>query len=218
LRWNHPTQGRVSPGQFIPIAEETGLIREIGLWVLRTACAQAATWPDNFSIAVNVSPQQLVQTSFVDQVAMTLDETDFPPERLELEVTEASIIKDQIRTLRAMHALKSMGIRIAMDDFGTGYSSLSTLQAFPFDKIKLDRSFITGVHENHQRAAIVRSTLLLGSALGIPVLAEGVEQEEELAFLQAEGCAFVQGFYFGMPKSLDEAQAITCVKGLAKAS
>ncbi len=218
LRWNHHQRGPVSPAQFIPIAEETGLIRDIGLWVLRTACTEAASWPTEFSIAVNVAPQQLVQACFVEKVSTILTETGFPPERLELEVTEASIIDDQVRTLKAMHALKAMGIRIAMDDFGTGYSSLSTLQAFPFDKIKIDRSFISDVHSDHQRAAIVRSTLLLGTALGIPVLAEGIEQQEELTFLRSENCAYAQGFYFGKPKTLQEARQIAGQKPLARAS
>ena len=204
LRWNHPVRGRIPPDEFIPIAEETGLIREIGLWVLRTACSEASDWKEPFSVAVNVAPQQLVQPSFVEHVADILMESRLPPERLELEITEASIIDDQVHTLKVMHRLKDMGIRIAMDDFGTGYSSLATLQAFPFDKIKIDRSFVQDVHDNDQRAAIVRSTLLLGAALEIPVLAEGVELEDELAFLKSESCNAVQGFYFGQPLSRDE--------------
>ncbi len=204
LRWNHPTRGRVPPSEFIPMAEETGLIREIGLWVLRTACVEAAQWTSPFDIAVNVAPQQLVQPSFVEHVADILMETRLEPERLELEVTEASIIDDQATALKAMHKLKALGVRIAMDDFGTGYSSLATLQAFPFDKIKIDRSFVQNVHNNEQRAAIVRSTLILGDALNIPVLAEGVEIEDELSFLRTENCDAAQGFLFGTPLSHEE--------------
>ncbi|MCV3273479.1 putative bifunctional diguanylate cyclase/phosphodiesterase [Roseobacter sinensis] len=204
LRWNHPTRGRVSPSDFIPAAEESGLIREIGLWVLRTACFEAMTWPRPYKIAVNVAPQQLVQPSFLEHVSDILFESRLPPERLELEVTEASIIDDQAHTLRVMHRLKEMGIGIAMDDFGTGYSSLATLQTFPFDKIKIDRSFVQNVHLDDQRAAIVRATLLLGAALKIPVLAEGVEVEDELSFLRRERCDLVQGFYFGRPMSRDD--------------
>jgi diguanylate cyclase (GGDEF)-like protein len=217
LRWNNPTLGRVSPGEFIPIAEETGLIRDIGLWVLRTACHEAMNWPDQYGIAVNVAPQQLVQPSFLEHVSDILMESRLPPERLELEITEASIIDDQAHTLKIMHKLKAMGIRIAMDDFGTGYSSLATLQAFPFDKIKIDRSFIHDVHCNEQSAAIVRSTLLLGAALNIPVLAEGVEYEGELAFLRTEKCTSVQGYYFGKPMDLKQVKEMIA-QSLKKAS
>ncbi|GFE50019.1 bifunctional diguanylate cyclase/phosphodiesterase [Roseobacter cerasinus] len=208
LRWHHPDRGMIPPDVFIPIAEESGLIRDIGLWVLRTACFEAMTWPKPFSVAVNVAPQQLVQPSFLEHVSDILMESRLPPERLELEVTEASIIDDQAHTLRVMHRLKDMGVRIAMDDFGTGYSSLATLQTFPFDKIKIDRSFVQNVHLDQQRAAIVRSTLLLGAALNIPVLAEGVEVEDELAFLRAEKCNSAQGFYFGRPMSRDDVQSL----------
>ncbi|EBA18067.1 diguanylate cyclase/phosphodiesterase [Roseobacter sp. SK209-2-6] len=208
LRWNHPVRGVISPVVFIPLAEETGLIREIGLWVLRTACKEAASWYKPYKIAVNVAPQQLAQASFVEHVSDILMETGLQPERLELEITEASIIDDQAHCLKIMRQLKEMGIRIAMDDFGTGYSSLSTLQVFPFDKIKIDRSFIKDVHKDHQRAAIVRSTLLLGQALDIPVLAEGVEYADELTFLQRENCQSVQGFFFGKPMSLEKAREI----------
>ncbi len=208
LRWNHPTRGRVSPADFIPLAEETGLIREIGLWVLRTACKEAARWERPYGIAVNVAPQQLAQPSFLEHLTDILMESELDPQRLELEVTEASIIDDQEYTLKVMHKIKRMRVRVAMDDFGTGYSSLATLQAFPFDKIKIDKSFVKDVHLDHQRAAIVRSTLLLGKALDIPVLAEGVELEHEMSFLQQESCQYVQGFLFGRPMSAGEIREI----------
>lgn len=208
LRWNHPVRGRVSPAEFIPIAEKTGLIRPIGVWVLRAACAEAAKWKNPYRIAVNVAPQQLVQPSFVEHVADALMESGLAPERLELEITEASIIDDHKNTLDVMSRLKAMGVRIAMDDFGTGYSSLASLRAFPFDKIKIDRSFVSDVHVNEQSAAIVRSTLILGGALGIPVLAEGVETQEELAFLGAEHCSEVQGYFFGKPMSIEQLQTM----------
>ncbi|GAA6196978.1 bifunctional diguanylate cyclase/phosphodiesterase [Pseudophaeobacter arcticus] len=210
LRWNHPTRGRVSPEEFIPVAEETGLVRDIGAWVLREACREAAQWDYPYSVAVNVAPQQLVQPSFLENVMDNLFETGLLPQRLELEITEASIIHDQAHTLKVMHKLKALGIRIAMDDFGTGYSSLSMLQTFPFDKIKIDRSFIQDVHKNPQRAAIVRSTLLLGDALDIPVLAEGVESEDELIFLREENCTSSQGYYFGLPMAREDMRRITC--------
>lgn len=210
LRWNHPTRGRVSPEEFIPVAEETGLVRDIGAWVLREACREAVQWDHPYSVAVNVAPQQLVQPSFLETVMDNLFETGLAPQRLELEITEASIIHDQAHTLKVMHKLKELGIRIAMDDFGTGYSSLSMLQSFPFDKIKIDRSFVNDVHKNSQRAAIVRSTLLLGAALEIPVLAEGVESEDELSFLRRENCTSAQGFFFGQPLNRDDMRRITC--------
>lgn len=204
LRWDHATRGPISPAEFIPLAEETGLIRDIGIWVLRQACTDAASWDQPLRIAVNVAPQQLAQPSFLEHLSDVLIETRLPPERLELEVTEASIIDDQEHTLKVMRKIKAMGVCIAMDDFGTGYSSLATLRAFPYDKIKVDRSFIRDVHLDKQRDAIVRSILLLGNALGIPVLAEGVEVEAELAFLREEKCQYVQGFLFGRPVSADQ--------------
>jgi diguanylate cyclase (GGDEF)-like protein len=208
LRWRHPARGMVSPGEFIPIAEQTGLILPIGLWVLRTACREAAGWAAPLRIAVNVAPQQLVQPSFVESVADALLEAGLDPRRLELEITEASIIDDERNTLEVIHRLKAMGVRIAMDDFGTGYSSLAALRTFPFDKIKIDRSFVTGARTNRQNAAIVRATVLLGDSLGIPVLAEGVETEDDLRFLAEEHCREVQGFLFGRPVPSAEAAAI----------
>lgn len=218
LRWNHPKRGMVSPGVFIPLAEETGLIQDIGRWVLRTACQEAATWAQPFSVAVNVAPQQLVADDFVDHLRSALAESALPPERLEIEITEASVIADKAQTLAVMHQIKAMGVRTAMDDFGTGYSSLATLQAFPYDKIKIDRSFVTDVHITHQRAAIVKATLLIGEALAIPVLAEGVETEGELMFLKSVGCHYVQGYYFGKPVSRDEIAPLVNPVALTKAS
>ncbi len=212
LRWLHPERGMIGPDVFIPLAEETGLIKDIGLWVLRTACHEAASWEVAYPIAVNVSPQQLVEPDFVARVAEILAESNLAPDRLEVEITEATIIRDQRNALAVMHELKSMGIRIAMDDFGTGYSSLSTLQVFPFDKIKIDRSFVQNVHESRQNAAIVRATLLLGAALDVPVLAEGAEIEEEIAFLMQETCSAVQGFYFGKPMPAADVRRLTMVK------
>ena len=209
FRWNHAARGRVSPAEFIPLAEETGLIREIGLWVLRTACLEAASWQTAYSIAVNVAPQQLIQPSFLENLSDVLMESRLDPALLELEVTEASIIDDQEYAFKVMSKIKEMGVCIVMDDFGTGYSSLATLQAFPFDKIKIDKSFIRDVHHNRQRAAIVRATLLLGEALEIPILAEGVEVEDELSFLNDEQCSYVQGFLFGYPLSVHHVRELT---------
>jgi len=206
IRWHHPQRGLVPPNDFIPVAEKTGLIREIGEWALREACRLAANWPDRYRIAVNVAPMQLAQPGFVEMVLDALMESGLPAERLELEVTEASLIADQVHTVGVMNNLKRAGIRIAMDDYGTGYASLAMLKAFPFDKIKIDRAFIASLDTDLQSAAIVRSTLILARALSIPVLAEGVESEAHFAFLRKEGCDEVQGFLFGRPMPIEHAE------------
>ena len=199
LRWNHSVRGRVSPGDFIPIAERTGLIVDIGEWVLRQACRDAASWSRPYGIAVNVATKQLSDINFPAKVRQILSDTGLSAERLELEITESGIIEDQQRALVVIRQLKEIGVKIAMDDYGTGYSSLSTLMSFPFDKIKIDRSFIDKVDTDLQSAAIVRSTLILAHSLDIPVLAEGVETPAHVDFLRREGCAQVQGFFYGRP-------------------
>jgi len=199
LRWRHPTRGMVSPVEFIPIAEKSGLIHELGTWVLRTACLEAATWRNPLRIAVNVAPAQLADANLSKLVHEILLETGLPANRLELEITESGIIADQQHALHVIRQLKTLGVKIAMDDYGTGYSSLSTLQTFPFDKIKIDRALVDGVTSNAQSAAIVRSTIILAQALNIPVLAEGVETEGHMSFLSREGCLQVQGYLFGKP-------------------
>jgi EAL domain-containing protein (putative c-di-GMP-specific phosphodiesterase class I) len=200
LRWRHATRGDVGPSLFIPIAEETGSILQIGEWVLRAACAEAAGWTRPLTVAVNVSTVQLHNANFAHLVHDILIATGMPPRRLELEITETALISDLNRALATLRQLKALGIRIAMDDFGTGYSSLSNLRAFPFDKIKIDGSFIRAVDRNDQAAAIVRAVLGLGQGLGLPVLAEGVETPSELQFLTREAaCNEVQGFLIGRP-------------------
>jgi EAL domain-containing protein (putative c-di-GMP-specific phosphodiesterase class I) len=188
LRWRHPTRGEVMPADFIPIAEDTGVIMQIGEWVLREACREAATWAQPLTVAVNVSTVQIHSPNFAHTVHEVLYETGLPPSRLELEVTETALVRDLNRALATLRRVKMLGVRIAMDDFGTGYSSLSNLRAFPFDKIKIDKSFIKSVHVNDQAAAIVRSVLGLGRALNLPVLAEGVETAAEFEFLEKENC------------------------------
>jgi diguanylate cyclase (GGDEF)-like protein len=204
LRWHHPERGIVSPVEFIPIAEETGLIIPIGEWVLRTACAEATSWARPYRVAVNIASAQLTQSDLPKIVHETLLSTGLSASRLELEITEASIIEDRDRALHVVRQLKALGVSIAMDDYGTGYSSLSTLRIFPFDKVKIDRSFIEGVTTDDASAAIVKATILLASGLHISVLAEGVERQEHFDFLQAEGCTEVQGFLFGRPQPLSE--------------
>ncbi|WP_284776222.1 EAL domain-containing protein [Agrobacterium sp. lyk4-40-TYG-31] len=199
LRWNHPERGMISPAEFIPIAEQTGFIIEMGEWVLREACLHAVRWKNPLSVAVNVAPLQLSDSDFVRKVQRILLESGLEPKRLELEITESGIIADHRHALLTIRRLKALGVRIAMDDYGTGYSSLSTLQSFPFDKIKIDRGFVEGLGSNVQSQAIVRSTLILANSLNIPVLAEGVETQAHLEFLRQEGCQHVQGYYYGRP-------------------
>jgi len=199
LRWNSRDRGRISPDVFIPIAEESGLILSIGEWVLREACREAASWKEPLTVAVNVSAVQLHSAHFAQLVHEVLIETGLSPRRLELEITETALVRDFNRALLTLRQLKALGVRIAMDDFGTGYSSLSNLRAFPFDKIKIDGSFIRSVNGNGQAATIVRAVLGLGRGLELPVLAEGVETAEELAFLNIEACDEVQGFLVGRP-------------------
>ena len=202
LRWQHPVRGAVSPAIFIPIAEESGLILPIGEWVLREACREAASWTNPLTVAVNVSGVQVHAPNLVPLVQEVLRETGLAPERLEIEVTETALIREPTRAQATLRQLKAIGVRIAMDDFGTGYSSLSNLRAYPFDKIKIDGSFIRTVDSNEQTAAIVRSVLGLGRGLGMPVLAEGVETAEELSFLVGENCAAAQGFLMGRPSRI----------------
>ncbi|MCJ2138141.1 EAL domain-containing protein [Methylobacterium sp. J-026] len=218
LRWHHPERGDVSPSLFVPIAEETGAILEIGAWVLREACRAAAGWPQPLAIAVNVSAVQLHNPHFVQFVHGTLFETGLKAERLEIEITETALIRDPARALLTLRQLKALGVRIAMDDFGTGYSSLSNLRSFPFDRIKIDRSFIKAVHSNAQGAAIVRSVLGLGRGLGLAVVAEGVETAEELSFLAQENCTLAQGYLLGRPAPIARFAAHTHGPGPERAA
>ena len=201
-RWQHPKRGMVPPAEFIPIAEESSLIMSIGEWVLREACAEAASWPRPLQIAVNLSPAQFKQGDLPALVHTILLQTGLSPSRLELEITEGVLIGDFTRALSILRRLKALGVRIAMDDFGTGYSSLSYLQSFPFDKIKIDRSFIADVQSSHQSAAIVRAVIGLARGLEVPVVAEGVETSEQLAFLSQESCSEIQGYLIGKPSPI----------------
>lgn len=204
LRWNHPMHGMIPPAEFIPIAEENGSIMAIGEWVLRTACRQAASWDNNHKIAVNLSPVQFAHANLAKLVHQILVETGLSPKRLELELTESTIVADKVRTLHILRQIKALGVTIAIDDFGTGYSSLDTLRSFPFDKIKLDRSFMADVERSPQAKAIIRAVLTLGRSLDIPVLAEGVETHVQLTILQVEGCNEAQGYFLGRPKPIDQ--------------
>ena len=207
-RWLHPVRGFVSPGDFIPIAEESGLIVEMGEWILREACREAASWLMPLQIAVNLSPAQFMHGDVVGLVHSILLETGLAPDRLELEITEGVLIEDFDRGLALLRRLKALGVRISMDDFGSGYSSLSYLQAFPFDKIKIDRAFVMNLGRNPQSAAIVRAVIGLGHGLEMSIVAEGVETQEQLGFLADVGCDAVQGFYIGKPLPIGQYAAL----------
>jgi diguanylate cyclase (GGDEF)-like protein/PAS domain S-box-containing protein len=196
VRWPHPERGMISPAEFIPVAEETGMISQLGLFVLRRACADAMQWPDDVKVAVNLSPIQFKNGLLLQAVRDALADTGLSPKRLELEITETLLLDKSELVTATLHALRALGVHISMDDFGTGYSSLSYLRSFPFDKIKIDRSFIHDIGANADSQAIVRAIVSLGASLGIKITAEGVETESDLAYLKAEGCTEGQGFLF----------------------
>lgn len=199
VRWRHPTRGLITPATFIPIAEESGLIIPIGEWILREACREATSWPNPLQIAINLSPVQFRHGDLPGLVHAILLETGLNSSRLELEITEGVLIGDYSRAIAILGRLKALGVRIAMDDFGTGYSSLSYLQAFSFDKIKIDRAFVSNLSRRGQAAAIIRAVIGLGRGLNLPVVAEGVETSDQLSFLSEEACNGVQGYLIGRP-------------------
>jgi diguanylate cyclase (GGDEF)-like protein len=203
VRWQHPIRGPIPPSTFVPLAEESGLIIPIGEWVLRQACREAASWREPLRVGVNLSPVQFRHGDIPILVHSILLDTGLAPSRLELEVTEGVLIDDFPRTVSILRRLKALGVRIAMDDFGTGYSSLSYLQAFPFDKIKIDQRFISNLNHDVQSATIVRAVIGLARGLAIPVVAEGVESEDQLEFLAAERCDLVQGYLIGRPAPIE---------------
>ncbi len=199
IRWNHPTRGLVSPAEFIPLAEETGLILPIGEWVIHEACHQASAWPENVSVAVNISPKQFTYPGLSGTILQALANSGLDPHRLELEITESIFIADVEKTMATLHGLRNLGVRIALDDFGTGYSSLSYLRSFPFDKIKIDRSFVEDLRGNGNGHAVIRAITALADALGMETLAEGVEEIAQFETLEREGCRYIQGYLFSRP-------------------
>ena len=199
LRWHHPTRGLINPDDFIPVAEDTGLIIPIGEWVIRSAVAEVRRWPENLSVSVNLSPLQLGSPGLVPTIINALAANGVAPHRLEVEITETVLMNDSEANLRVLHQLRSLGIQIALDDFGTGYSSLNYLRGFPFDKIKIDRCFVNELDSRDDNKAIIRAVTGLAASLGMVTTAEGVERAEELELLRAEGCTEVQGFYFSRP-------------------
>lgn len=208
LRWPHKEHGMISPAVFVPIAEECGLIVQLGEWVLREACRQAAQWPDDICVAVNISPRQLAADGLSSCIAQALANSGLPASRLELEITESVFIGNVERTLKILHSLQALGIRVALDDFGTGYSSLSYLRSFPFDKIKIDQSFVRALEEGGSAHAIVRAITTLADALGMETLAEGVETEELRDALRREGCDMIQGYLISRPVEADRVKQL----------
>jgi diguanylate cyclase (GGDEF)-like protein len=199
LRWRHPERGMISPAEFIPIAEEMGLIIPLGEWVLRAACAEAATWPSDIKISVNVSSLQLTNKNLVNVIISALASARVPADRLELEITESVFIQNTFANLSTLKKLHELGIKFAMDDFGTGYSSLGYLLSFPFSKIKIDRSFITGLSDTNESRAIVRAVADLARNLSMIVTAEGVETDRQLEQVRLLGCSEMQGYLFSHP-------------------
>ncbi|WP_420967263.1 putative bifunctional diguanylate cyclase/phosphodiesterase [Bradyrhizobium sp. B120] len=210
VRWPHPERGMISPGEFIPVAEETGLINPLGALMLHRACRDAAQWPDDVRVAVNLSPLQFRTGNLLALITDALRQSGLPARRLELEITETLLLEKSSQVLATLHALRALGVRMSMDDFGTGYSSLSYLRSFPFDKIKIDQSFVRDLGANPDAQAIVRSIVSLGVGLGVTITAEGVETEAELSCLRAEGCHEGQGFLFS--RARPNAEVISLLK------
>jgi diguanylate cyclase (GGDEF)-like protein len=200
LRWNHPTCGMMNPDEFIWLTEETGLIVELGEWALHEACHEAMTWPVDIRVAVNLSPVQFNSHDLVNSVVQALADSRLPAQRLELEITESVLLSHNAHNVGILHRLRELGVKVSMDDFGTGYSSLSYLRSFPFDSIKIDKSFIRDLPDDTNAAAIVKAITAMGTSLGMGIIAEGVERRDQLSRLQDEGCALVQGYLFSEPR------------------
>ena len=218
LRWRHPERGMISPAEFIPVAEDTGLIVELGEWVLRTACAEAATWPDHIRVAVNVSPVQLKCPTLALKIASALASSGLRASRLEIEITEAVLIRDDETALAILHQLRDIGVRIALDDFGTGYSSLSYLKRFPFDKIKIDSCFISDIAEIDGSSAIVQAVVNIAASRNMTTTAEGVETLEQKELLRALGCTEMQGYLFSAARPGPEVRLLFGPRPVAAAA
>ncbi len=200
VRWRHPDRGMISPAEFIPVAEETGLIVPLGEWIVRRACADAAHWPEHIKVAINLSPLQFKQPDFVEIVGQALAAADLPATRLALEITESTLLSDNEANLYTLHQLRKLGVCIVLDDFGTGYSSLNYLRCFPFQKIKIDHSFVKDVTSNKESVEIVRTIVALARNLGMTTVAEGIERSEQLALIRFEGCDEMQGYFASPPR------------------
>jgi predicted signal transduction protein with EAL and GGDEF domain len=213
LRWRHPRRGMVPPAEFIPLAEEIGEIGTIGAWVLNRACQDAARWPQPLKVAVNLSPVQFKNQNLAQLVVSALAHSGLPAHRLELEITEAVLLQNNEATLATLHRLRELGVRIAMDDFGTGYSSLSYLRSFPFDKIKIDRSFINDIADKDESGAIVQAVTSLASRLNMATTAEGVETEAQLQIVERLGCTEMQGYLYSRPVPLGQLAGLLSMNG-----
>jgi EAL domain-containing protein (putative c-di-GMP-specific phosphodiesterase class I) len=208
IRWNHPKQGLVSPATFIPLAEEIGFIVPIGEWVIRQACTTAAQWPEHLHVAINISAVQFRSPGLMQVIIGALAASGLNPTRLEIEITETVLLHNRDTTLAVLHQLRALGVRIAMDDFGTGYSSLTYLQCFPFDKIKIDRSFVKDITESTGSLNIVRAIAALATGMGMTATAEGVETKEQRDKIASEGCTEMQGFLFSRPLPILEIERL----------
>jgi EAL domain-containing protein (putative c-di-GMP-specific phosphodiesterase class I) len=210
-RWQSPKRGLVEPSGFIEVAEASGLIAPLSLRVMRDALSEAAAWPDHLQVAVNISPVQFRDPLLAERIQAVLVETSFPPHRLELEVTESSIFEDQQQALETVHKIKGLGIRLSLDDFGTGYASLTQLRALPFDRIKIDKSFVANLLTDQQSSAIVSTITSLGRALDLPITAEGVECRQVHEMIEALGCSSAQGWLFGRAMAGSDVQAMLSI-------
>jgi EAL domain-containing protein (putative c-di-GMP-specific phosphodiesterase class I) len=208
LRWSHPSRGLIQPDQFVQVAESSGLIIPLGRWALESACAEAAAWDAPVCLSVNLSPLQFRQPDLPEQIADILNRTGLPADRLDLEVTEGLLIDESEQVLRTTQRLQEQGVRITLDDFGTAYASLANLRRFPFDRMKIDKSFIRGIGDDFNTVAIVRTILSLGEQLNVAVVAEGVETERELAVLRELGCRLIQGYLSGRPMADHQVRAL----------
>ncbi len=216
MRWRHPLRGLVPPAEFIAFSEETGLIATLGEWALRQACAEASAWPDDLKVSVNVSSVQFQSGDLTHVVGTALAGAGLPPSRLDLEITESVLLAESPANLATLRRLRGLGVSVSMDDFGTGYSSFRNLRAFPFDKIKIDRSFIRELPTSRDCSAIVRAVASLGASLGMSTTAEGVETNEQLEWLRNEGCTEMQGYFFSPPIPASEIGAILARNGCAQ--
>ena len=216
MRWHHPTRGFVSPADFIPVAEETGLIVPLGEWVLHQACVEAMKWPTSARVAVNLSPLQFKDRNLTMSVISALARSGLPPNRLELEITETVLLERSEANVATLHRLRALGVRVALDDFGTGYSSLGYLRSFLFDKIKIDRSFVRELSDRSDCLAIVRAVAGLGASLGICTTAEGVETQDQLDRVRAEGCTEAQGFLISQPRPGSEIAGLLAAQDRAR--